>query len=501
MMAGSARALACALVVTMLVFWVPAASAPRPISIVLNGERLPVNPAPRDYQGELLVPVRPILIALGLDFQHQGRRVVTHVGYKTVTLTIGSARADVDGEAVMLDRPAIELNGVLFAPLRFFTDVLGAQADYDNSHSVVHIVAQLIGRSGNGITQSGNHVEQVGTITAVDVNSDPPTVTITYNASVRTVQVARNADILLQDVNANVTVPGELTDVHPGDFAHLFGGSREQIDRIVDAYGSRIGTVAAVAGGQMVLSDGHVVVPQRTTVISINGVAAPIDGVRAGDRVTVRYNVNSGDIREILVSRAVAVAPATPGSTGISAMQTDATRPLRAGQVLLVSMHGTRGGAATFDIGPYVTGIAMTERGPGTYTGSYQIPAGANFADVPVIGHLRANGSDALAASATISAASTPPGIGDLAPNDGATVNSDRPAIYATFVSEAVGVDPSTISLEVNGRNITSSAVRNANFIEYTPGIYYAPGLIRVTVRVADYAGNWTTKSWSFTIK
>jgi hypothetical protein len=439
---------------------------------------------------------------LGLDFQHDRNRVVTHVGYKTVTLFAGSARADVDGRAVMLDKPTVDFGGVLYAPLRFFTDVLGATAQFDNHKNVVSIVAQLVGRSGNGISQSGGRVEQVGTVAAVDTDSDPPTVTITYNASVRTVQVARNAQIMLQDVNANVTVPGELSDIHAGDFAHLYGQSRVRADQVVDQFGSRVGTVAAVANGQMVLGDGHIIVPQGATSMSINGAAASLDQLLPGDRVTVRYNVNSGEVREILVSRAVAAgSPAPSGATQIASIQTDATRPLRAGELMSVSLRGTPGGSATFDIGPYVAGIAMSERSPGDYSGSYRVPAGASFADVPVIGHLRANGVDASMSSSVVSASSTPPGISDFAPDDGEYINNDRPAIYATFVSDAVGIDPSSISMEVNGRNVTSSTVRNANFIEYTPSVYFAPGPVRVTVRVADNAGNWTTKSWSFTIR
>ncbi|HEY8321337.1 MAG TPA: hypothetical protein VIG46_06050, partial [Candidatus Baltobacteraceae bacterium] len=177
-------------------------------------------------------------------------------------------------------------------------------------------------------------------------------------------------------------------------------------------------------------------------------------------------------------------------------------RPLRAKDMLDVTLTGTPGGSAQFDVGPYVLGLAMSERAPGTYVGSYRMPNGANFANVPIIGHLRTGGADyAKQAPGGISASSSPPGIGDFAPNEGAVVNSSRPSLYATFVSDAVPVNPSSVHIIVDGHDITASAVRTPRFVHYVPVVPYPDGVVHVTVRVADLAGNASSKSWSFTIK
>ena len=111
-------------------------------------------------------------------------------------------------------------------------------------------------------------------------------------------------------------------------------------------------------------------------------------------------------------------------------------------------------------------------------------------------------GSSAQAPAAqSISASSVPPGIADFAPEAGATVNTNRPAIYASFVSDAVPVNPSSAQLSVNGRDVTSECVRTAAFIQYLPSYTYPDGPIHVTVRVADEAGNTTAKAWTFTIR
>lgn len=476
--------------------------------MVLNGQRLPVSPAPRIVGGHLLVPVRAIVEALGLPFAFDGKNVVTSVGAKSVTLSEGDPNAYVDGSPVALDAPPTEIHGTLFAPWRFFNDLLLAQSTFDRKTSTVTIVAQLIGRSGDGITTSGARVLQEGTVQAVDTNSNPPTMTIAYNASVRTVQIAPNAQILLHDVNANVTIQGELADVRPGDYAKLSGPSSSVSDSVVDSYGSRVGTVAAVGANAIVLEDGHVVVPGRQTTISIDGQPATLSQAHVGDSATVRYNVNSGDVRDIALASAVVAATPEPQPVrsvpAIASITTDAVKPLRSSDVLNVTMRGTPGGAATFDVGPYVSGIAMTQPSPGLYVGRYKIPQGANFAGVPVVGHLQLAGGVPPAtarAAATVSASSSPPGIGDFAPGDGATVGSDRPAIYATFVSDAVPVNPSSATMTVNGHDVTAACVRNANFIQYVPANSYASGSVRVTVTVADLAGNQTSKTWTFTIR
>ncbi len=481
----------------------PVPSGPPPIAIVINGVVLPLQPPPVVRRDLLYVPVRRTIEALGLAFERRGRLISTEVGAQTVSLTMGSRVAHVDGRPVLLDAAPFEIHDVLYAPLRFFTDVLGAQARFDRKTRTVTIVAQLVGRASSGIAQDGSGVERFGTVTAVDVDSDPPTLTLSVNASVRTISISRNALVEMHDVDANVTVPGELADIRPGDFARVFTSKAGHVTRVVDAFGSHNGAIAAVAGDRFVLADGHVIVPSRTTQISLNGVPAQIGDLQVGDRVTVRYNVETNEVRSILVSRSVAQASPSDGGPRIASVTLGADHPLRARDRVRVTLRGTPGGAATFDIGPYVRNIAMSGGADGVYAGSYTLPNGVNFTDVPIIGHLRVGAADAPDAQAPtmLSAASSPPGIADFAPSAGAVVNSDRPAIYATFVADAVPVNPSSIMLRVNGHDVTAECVRTASYIQYMPAHAYRNGPVKVVVRVADRAGNVTTRSWSFTIR
>ncbi|MGB8908877.1 MAG: copper amine oxidase N-terminal domain-containing protein [Candidatus Cybelea sp.] len=481
----------------------PVAAAPRPIAVIINGNSLSLNPPPHFEKGLLFVPVRQTIEALGLSFNRSGKQITTQIGSKSVVLTIGSRVALINGQPLTLEAAPIEVGNVLYVPLRYFTDVLGAQASFDRKTNTMTIVAQLVGRSSNSFVTTVSGFERFGTVAAVDVLSDPPTITLESNGKIKTIPVAPNASIDVADVNVNVTSPGELGDVRPGDFARVEMRKDGRVVRIVDEYGSRNGHIVAIAGNQFVLDNGQVVAAGRTTEISLNGNGASIDQLRPSDQVTVRYNVETNEVREILASRRAAGASSSqPSNVQISGVDTDANRPLHPGDMIRVTLHGTPGGSATFDIGSDVVNQAMEQRSPGVYVGSYTIPRGTNFDDVALIGRLSMGNASAQApAPQTVSASSIGPGIADFAPDAGSTINTSRPAVYASFAADAVPVNPSTALLWINGRDVTSECLRTAQFIQYLPSYSYPDGAVRVTVRVADQAGNTTVKSWSFTIR
>lgn len=458
-----------------------------PIALILNGTRMAVNPPPVNYQGHLLVPVRRILTTLGLDFDRTGSRVVTHIGANTVEVTGG-----------------VILKNTLYAPLRFFAQALGAQAVFDRQTNSVEIISTLVGRSGNGIVAQDGGVQESGTLSELDIASSPPTLTLTYNASVRTLKLRPDVQVIVQDVNTGTSNAGTLEDVHPGDYAQVRLDREGNVKQLVDAYGSRTGRVAGAGGGSIVLDDGHVIVPSRATTITLNGSNVSIDKIAVNDQVMVRYNIDSSEAREIIATRQSQGSPPPDTGVHITSISFSPVRPLRQGDTIDVVMHGTPGGGvAHYDIGPYLRNNGLKETAPGTYTGSYTIRRHVNFAAAPLFGHLRVGQSDAPEAvsTATLSVATEPPDIVDFAPDNGDTVNNTRPGIYATFAAGAVDVNVSSARIVVNGHDVTSSSVRTARFIEYMPGIDLPGGDVRVTVYVSDLAGNRATKSWTFTVK
>lgn len=478
----------------------------RSIAIAINGEDIAADPAPRVVNGRLLLPIVRIYGALGITVSRDGDNISAAAPRKTIALRLGSDIARIDNQTVRMDGPAVEIDGATYVPLRFVADSLGAAVSYDAKAARVDVVSSLIGRTPS-LTQTdgGGGTQIVGTVTAVDLNSAPESITVTRSGSVRSIAINSDAKIVLQDTVAKTTSNATLADVHAGDAVSVYVAKDGKVDQLIDRYASRTGTVAAVSPSALVLRDGHVIAPDHDTTITLNGANANIGDALVGDTLVVRSNPDTGEKRQIMISRAMPTTPQpAAGAAGITAFAVDATNALRAGDKFNVKLNGTPGGKATFDIGSYVEGVPLREDSPGVYRAEYTIPPNVNFGQVAVYGHLEANGTQAprVEAPALIAVSTTPPTITDFAPPAGQTVNNSAPSIFATFSSPTnIGINPSTVSINVNGLDVTASAYRTAGFITYSPTVPLGDGTVNVRVSVADAAGNRAERAWSFTIR
>jgi hypothetical protein len=522
------RRIAAALAAGLLVAASPAlaATAPQPratpghlpsveqsIAIAVNGEELPRDPAPRIVGkggGRLVVPVVKIYSALGIAVQRDGNDITAIAPGKRIVIHVGSARAEIDGQPVMMESPATRIDGATYVPLRFVADSLGAQVTFNAQAMRVEVVSSLVGRNPGIEQQTGGGTAQiVGTVSATDLHSSPASITLTRGSDVRTIAVTPDAKVLLQDVVARISTPGELADVHPGDAASVLVLRNGHVQSVIVRYASRSGTIAAVSPTQFVLNTGFILSPDPSTVITLDDQPATLADLKVGDNVVVRLNPDTNEKREIIASRLVAPAPVAPGAaagTGpvIASIAIRADKPaLKAGDSFAVTLTGTPGGHATYDIGSYVADQPLTEGPPGTYTGRYVVPENVNFGAAPVEGHLVVGGTAAprVAASTPIAVSNTPPQIVDIAPDPAQTVNNDQPSIFATFRSPVdVDINASNVSIEVNGLDVTAAATRTGQFITYSPGVALADGNVTVVVRVSDVAGNSQSRRWSFTV-
>jgi ribosomal protein L21E len=479
------------------------------IGIVVNGQELARDPAPRVVGkggGRIAVPLVKIMDALGIAVTRDGDDITADAFGKRIAVHIGSTHATIGTSQVTLAVPATEIDGSTYVPLRFVADAFGAQATFNARANRVEITSSLVGRNP-GLEQrsDGGSAQIVGTVGAVDLNSSPQSISVVRGGAARTVPVTGEARILVQDVIARTSAPGSLYDVHVGDAISIIVRPDGHAGSVVARYASRTGTIAAVSGTAFVLDNGFVVTPDKVTQITLNAQPATIGDLKVGDSVVVRLNPDTNEKRQILVSRAAPAAPvASPGATQITAFGITAKGPLHAGDAFDVGMRGTPGGRATFDIGSYVTAVPMTEREPGVYSARYTVPQGVNFGRTSVYGHLTVAGVDPPRAEAPslIVVTTTPPQIVDVAPANGQTVNNNRPSIFATYQSPMdVAIVPGTVTINVNGLDVTASSTRTPAFITYSPGVALNDGPVDVTVRVTDEAGNTQTRKWTFTIR
>ncbi len=483
----------------------------RPVAIAINGEAIPTDASPITVGGRLLVPLRDVFGALGIAIARNGDAITARLPTGSVTIHVGSANVQVNGKTVTLDAAVADIDGTTYAPLRLLVAAFGAQANYDQRGAKVEIVSSLVGRNVAAEQQrSGGGSDVQGVVSAIDANSQLPSLTVVRGGTSRTISVTSDAKIWTEDVTIHSQVRGSLADIHVGDAVHAILAKDGRVVSIFDFYKSTSGTVAAATSSAIVLQSGRVITPTKVTDITINSVAAHLDEVKVGDYVTVRSNPESGELRAIVVSRTAAAAaltatpkPGTPSPTEIASVALSVVHPIRVGESFDVVLKGTPGGRASFDIGDLLTSLPMRETQPGAYVGRFTVPEHFNVTQVPVYGRLSVAGNDAprTQATQTLSATSTPPVVGEVAPPPGQTVNNHRPSVFATFSAPTeIAINASSVTLEVNGHDVTSSATRTPGFITYSPGVDLPTGPIVVIVRVADAAGNAATKTWTFTI-
>ncbi len=102
-------------------------------SVVINGQTLRSNVAPIQRNGRTLVAMRPIFEGLGATvIWNAATKVITaKTDASTIMMKIGTTGAIVDGHAAVLDQVPILYRGSTMVPLRFVSEALGAQVNYD----------------------------------------------------------------------------------------------------------------------------------------------------------------------------------------------------------------------------------------------------------------------------------------------------------------------------------------------------------------------------------
>lgn len=138
-----------AMLIAILLVSVPVASAnasslpPTFVSVMLDGQKIwfPDAQAYIDANQRTLVPVRFVAESLGAKVGWEGKSQSVPISRdgQDIRLTIGSATATVNGKQVKLDTQAVMTGGRTFVPLRFVSEVLGAEVKWDSKISTVFI--------------------------------------------------------------------------------------------------------------------------------------------------------------------------------------------------------------------------------------------------------------------------------------------------------------------------------------------------------------------------
>ncbi|GKX31181.1 hypothetical protein SH1V18_36610 [Vallitalea longa] len=133
-------------VIMLTTMMVISVTAETPVTVTVQGETVDFPDARPfiDANNRTLVPIRFITEALGgqvswdLDLQHATIKYES----KVIELVINKKEITVDGQVQVMDTQAILKDSRTYVPVRFVTEAMGANVEWDSTNSIVNITLE-----------------------------------------------------------------------------------------------------------------------------------------------------------------------------------------------------------------------------------------------------------------------------------------------------------------------------------------------------------------------
>ncbi len=109
------------------------------VTVVVNGETMNFAQPPIVRAGRVFVPLRGVFERLGASVVYSSGQINATANGRSISLTIGSTAATVDGQSATIDVAPFIVGATTFVPLRFISQALGASVNWDDSTSTVTI--------------------------------------------------------------------------------------------------------------------------------------------------------------------------------------------------------------------------------------------------------------------------------------------------------------------------------------------------------------------------
>ncbi|MBI2973715.1 MAG: hypothetical protein HYY39_08025 [Armatimonadetes bacterium] len=479
------------------------------IRVIVDGQPVFFDQPPVTIGGRVLVPLRGVFEQLGafVDWDRATNTVTAVRAGTQIQLRIGSRQALVNGAPVFLDTPPMVVRGRTLVPLRFISEALGARVDWDPGARTVFISSGQVAQPPSTPrppvqptpTPSASVIE--GIVFRVDTQTTPQRIFVQRENQIHTFIITPDTAITRVDVGTGAGGAVSIDQVRPGDFVQVTGDTQGRAILVRVQVREVAGRIEVLAGRAVVLADGRTFTLADSARFTIDGRIVAREQIRSGMDVTLRLNPQTNEVVEV-AARGVAQTPSQPGSVQITSFMHNAARPLRTGETLTVTLRGTPGGTATFDIFGVASGIPMREVSTGIYQGTYTVRQGDNVASAAIFAHLRVGNTEAplVQAGTPVTIDTLPPVIRQRIPEPNSTISNVRPNIVVTFEDQGgAGIDPAGTRLAVNGQNVTSRATITETVVAYNPPEPLS-GQVNVQVLLRDRAGNQTESSWTFSI-
>lgn len=203
---------------------------------------------------------------------------------------------------------------------------------------------------------------------------------------------------------------------------------------------------------------------------------------------------------------AVPAQVAAPG-VAITRFQVRAQGKLQPGHVLHFAMTGAPRGRAWVQVPGTGRTFSLRETRPGFYEGDYKLLAFDNpDALFRAVGHLQRQHATATARVTPVGRIAsaqrdlTAPRILAVTPTQGQRVDANGVTwVVARLIDEGSGIDPDSVRMRLDGRDVTRMAHVAAGQVRFGDGLQ--PGRHVAEVLVRDRAGNTSRASWSFQVE
>jgi hypothetical protein len=133
------------------------------VSIQVDGNPVNLSPAPVERAGRVFVPLRGVFEQLGATVVYENGTInATGRNGRAVSLQIGSTQGTVNGQPQTLDVAPFIIGASTYVPLRFVSQALGADVNYDASNQIVAITRH--DRNGGNVAAAPQPVAQRSSI-------------------------------------------------------------------------------------------------------------------------------------------------------------------------------------------------------------------------------------------------------------------------------------------------------------------------------------------------
>ena len=112
--------------------------------VELNGNKLLIKESPIERNGVTYVPLRTVEnLGATVSWDNNTNTATIKHGYNTIEQRIGSDTALVNTKVVKVPAAAIKHNGTTYVPIRFISDVIGADIKFDKPTNTVSISYEM----------------------------------------------------------------------------------------------------------------------------------------------------------------------------------------------------------------------------------------------------------------------------------------------------------------------------------------------------------------------